>query len=91
MNNESERKKTIDWSRNINESLSRQLQDGFLSNEEYIDLEYIGRVWIKLMNAINTYNLGTVCGKKDILSLLLELMELKQISKSVFIECVLQL
>ena len=89
--NESERRKNIEWSRKINDSLNHQLQNGFLSNEEYIDLEYISRVWIKLMNATSTYNLGTICNKKDILSLLLELLELKQISKSVFIESVLQL
>ena len=90
LDNDSERKKNIEWGRKLNESLNRQLQNGFLSKEEYIDLEYNGRVWIKLMNAINTYNLGSVCNKRDILSLLLELMELKQISKTDFIEYVLQ-
>ena len=67
--NESERRKSIEWRRKINDSLNHQLQNGFLNNEEYIDLEYISRVWIKL-NATNTYNLGAICNKKDILSLL---------------------
>jgi len=32
--NESERRKNIEWSRKINDSLNHQLQNGFLSNEE---------------------------------------------------------
>ena len=41
LDKESERKMNIEWSRKINDSLNRQLQDEFLSDEEYIDLEYI--------------------------------------------------
>ena len=41
LDKESERKMNIEWSRKINDSLNRQLQDEFLSNAEYIDLECI--------------------------------------------------
>ena len=83
--------KTTDLKKKINESLSRQLQDGLLSYNEYIDLEYIGILWIRLLDSIPRYHLGCVVNKRNILSVLLELFELKQISKTLFIESVLQL
>ena len=91
LDDEAGRTRTTDVSKKINESLSRQLQDGLLSYYEYIDLEYIGRLWIRLLNSIHRYHLGCGCNKRDILSILLELFELKQIPESLFIESVLQL
>ena len=81
--------RTSDLKKKINESLSRQLQDGLLSHYEYVDLEYIGGVWLKLLMLINSYNLGCVSIKKDIASLLVELFELKQIPRSLLIETIL--
>ena len=81
--------RTSDLKKKINESLSGQLRDGLLSYYEYADLEYIGGVWLKLLLLINSYNLGCVSIKKDIASLLVELFELKQIQRSLFIETLL--
>ena len=89
--NEASRKKTLDCTDKIKESLSRQLQDGLLNYYEYIDLEYIGRVWTRLLTTLHTYKLGSSCNKKDIVSLLLELFELKQISKELLIKSLLEL
>ena len=83
--------RTADLSKKIKESLSRQLQDGLLSYPEYIDLEYISRLWMMLLNMIHRYRLGCQSNKRDILSILLELFESKQIPKTLFIESVLQL
>ena len=83
--------RTSDLKKKINESLSRQLQDGLLSHYEYVDLEYIGGIWLKLLMLINSYNLGCVSIKKDIASSLLELFELKQIPRSLLIEAIFQL
>ena len=83
--------RTSDLKKKINESLSRQLQDGLLSHYEYVDLEYIGGIWLKLLMLINSYNLGCLSIKKDITSSLLELFELKQIPRSLLIETILQL
>ena len=83
--------RTSDLKKKINESLSRQLQDGLLSHYEYVDLEYIGGIWLKLLMLINSYNLGCVSIKKDITSSLLELFELKQIPRSLLIKTILQL
>ena len=75
----------------ITESLSRQLQDGLISYHEYVDMEYIGGIWIKLLQLIKSYNLGCASIKKDIASLLVELFELKQIQRSLLTEIILQL
>ena len=91
LDDEAVKTRTADVSKKINDSLSRQLQDGLLSYNEYIDLEYISRLWMRLLNLIHRYRLGCQSNKRDILSILLELFEWKQISNSLFVESVLQL
>ena len=90
-NEEVARKKIEDDSVKMKESLSRQLQGGIITYNEYIDLDYINRLWIKVLNTMKRYQLGTVCNKRDVISMLLELLELKQISKQIFINTVSQL
>ena len=83
--------RTTDLKKKITESLNRQLQDGLISYHEYVDMEYICGIWIKLLLLIKSYNLGCTSIKKDIASSLVELFDLKQISKSLLIETILQL
>ena len=83
--------RTTDLKKKITESLNRQLQDGLISYHEYVDMRYICGIWIKLLLLIKSYNLGCTSIKKDISSLLVELFDLKQISKSLLIETILQL
>ena len=83
--------RTSELKKKITESLSRQLEDGLISYHEYVDMQYIGGIWIKLLLLIKSYNLGCTSIKKDIASLLAELFELKQISKNLLIETILQL
>ena len=87
---ENGKKKTTDLNEKVKMALGQQLQEGLLNYQEYIDLEYVGRVWTELLNKLNMYKLGSTCCKKDILSLLLELYDLRQISKELLIEIVLQ-
>ena len=87
---ENEKKKTTDLNEKVRMALGQQLQEGLLNYQEYIDLEYVGRVWTELLNKLNMYKLGSTCCKKDILSLLLELYDLRQVSKELLIEIVLQ-
>ena len=82
--------KNTDLKEKIKITLSQQLQDGSLNYYEYIDLEYVGRLWTGLLNKIDMYKIGSSYCKKDILSLSLELYELKQISKEQFMDTVLQ-
>ena len=87
---ENGKKKTTDLNEKVRMALGQQLQEGLLNYQEYIDLEYVGRVWTELLNKLNMYKLGSTCCKKDILSLLLELYDLRQVSKELLIEIVLQ-
>ena len=87
---ENGKKKTTDLNEKVKMALGQQLQEGLLNYQEYIDLEYVGRVWTELLNKLNMYKLGSTCCKKDILSLLLELYDLRQVSKELLIEIVLQ-
>ena len=75
----------------INESLSQQLQQGVITQYEYADLEYIARLWLRYKNSFNLYKLGCTGSKKEILIVLLELFELKQLSKDIFVNAILQL
>ena len=90
-NEEAARKKIEDDSVKMKESLDRQLQEGIITYNEYIDLDYINRLWIKVLNTMKRYQLGAICNKRDVISLLLELLELKQISKQIFIDTVIEL
>ena len=83
--------RTSELNNKITESLSRQLEDGLITYYEYVDMQYIGGIWIKLLLLIKSYNLGSTSIKKDIASLLTELFELKQIWKNLLIETILQL
>ena len=83
--------RTSESKKKIAESLSRQLEDGLISYHEYVDMQYIGGIWIKLLLLIKSYNLGCTSIKKDIASLLTELFGLKQISKNLLIKTILQL
>ena len=67
------------------------MQQGVITQYEYSDLEYIARLWIKYNNLLNLYKLGYTGSRKEILLVLLELFELKQISKDIFANAVLQL
>ena len=87
---ENGKKKTTDLNEKVKMALGQQLQEGLLNYQEYIDLEYVGRVWTELLNKFNMYKLGSTCCKTDILSLLLELYDLRQVSKELLIEIVLQ-
>ena len=46
--------RTSDLKKKITESLSRQLEDGLISYHEYVDMQYIGGIWIKLLLLIKS-------------------------------------
>ena len=90
-NGEVARKKIEEDSAEMKETLSKQLHEGMISYNEYLELEYINRLWIKLLNTMNIYRLGTVCNKRDVVSILLELFNFKQISNEAFINAIMEL
>ena len=88
---ESRHSKVINFQQTIENSLLRQQLDGFLCSQDLSELRYIATLWIDLLNASSCYNLGCIFVKKNILSILLELYTLKQISNDLFIDACLKL
>ena len=84
-------KKSQSYQQTIEDSLNRQLRDGLLSHHDFVELEYIGKLWTNLLNTAACYSVGCGFGKKDLISILLELYTLKQITSTLFIEAVLKL
>ena len=75
----------------VEESLDRQVKDGLISYHEFVDLQYIGKLWARVLNTAAAYTLGADYSKRDVITTLLELYTLKQISNTSFVEAVLKL
>ena len=84
-------KKSQCYQQTIEDSLNRQLRDGLLSHHDFSELECIGKLYTNLLNTAACYSVGCGFGKKDLISILLELYTLKQITSTLFIEAVLKL
>ena len=88
---ESRYKKTASLRANIESSLSRSQQDGFLCHQDVSELKYIADLWLNLLDSFSTYKVGCEFVKRDIVTYLLELHKLRQINDCLFIESCLQL
>ena len=83
--------KTVSFRQNIEESLRRQQLDGFLNHQDITELSYIADLWTKLLNSVSSYAIGCEFVKRDIITFLLELHKLRQVTDCLFIEACLQL
>ena len=83
--------KTETFQAAIETSLQRQKLDGFINTQDLAELTYIKDLWINLLNSISTYNNGCIFVKRDIITFLLQLYKVRQITESVFINTCLQL
>ena len=88
---ETRREKTASFRESIEASLQRQQLDGFLTTHDISELRYIADLWTNLLNCTSSYTIGCKFVKRDIISYLLELYKLRQISDRLFIETCLQL
>lgn len=75
----------------IKNLLNRQLADGLLSYSEYVHLNHVNSLWASTVNALISYNLGCHMNKRIILTNLLDLLSLNQISLEVCVDFVMQL
>ena len=88
---ESRIKKTQDIRKSVLDSLNRQVLDGLISEQDSIELEYICDLWLNLYRSFLCKSSGADFGDRDVLTYLLELYSLKQISKNFFINLTLEL
>ena len=88
---ESRHDKTASFRDNIEASLRRQQLDGFLDHHDVAELRHVADLFINLLHATSCYRIGCVFLKRDIITLLLELYSLKQITNTMLVEACLQL
>jgi hypothetical protein len=88
---EARHSKTVNFYQRVEESLTRQQQDGLLSVNELAELRYIANLWWHLLHTSSYYTAGCNFLKKDIIELLLDLYSVRQITRGVFLDSCLKL
>ena len=88
---ESHLEKSTGFRETIEASLRRQQQDGFLNHQDVAELRHVTNVWINLLNCTSSYTIGCNFVKRDIITYLVELYNLRQITKSLLVESCLRL
>ena len=88
---ESRIEKTVSFRETIEASLRRQQLDGFLNTQDVAELRYVADVWTNLLNCTSSHALGCKFVKRDIITYLVELYTLRQITKSLLVETCLRL
>ena len=88
---ESRIKKTQDIRKSVLDSLNRQVLDGVISEQDSIELEYICDLWINLYKSFLCKSSGADFADRDVLTYLLELYTLMQISKNFVINIALEI
>ena len=83
--------RTVSFRENIEASLQRQLLDGFLNHHDIAELRYIADLWTNLLHSTSSYSIGCEFAKRDIITFLLELHKVRQITDCLLIEACLKL
>ena len=86
---ESRHERTASFRENIEASLRRL--DGFLNHHDISELRYIADLWTNLLNCISSYTIGCESVRRDIITYLLELYKLRQITDYLFVETCLRI
>ena len=84
-------KKTKDIRQSVLNSLNRQVLDGFISEQDSIELEHTYDLWLNLYKSCLCKSAGADFADRDVLTYLLELYTLKQITKEFYISATLEL
>lgn len=88
---ETDLQRNLDTKRTVTDCLQRQVLDGLIKQQDANELEYILDLWTNLHRAYSCKQIGADFVDQEVLSNLLELYSLKQISKSFFIHVTLEL
>ncbi len=84
-------KKTKDVRQSVLNSLNRQVLDGFISERDSIELEHTYDLWFNLYKSCLCKSADADFADRDVLTYLLELYTLKQITKELYISATLEL
>ena len=88
---ETRQSKCTTFQQRISESLDRMRGDGLLNHHDIAELQHVTNLWSHLLAAASCYTVGCAFAKRDVITLLLELYSLKQLTSDLFVEACLQL
>ena len=88
---ETDLQRNINIKRNISDCLQRHVLDGLIKQEDAKEFEYVLDLWTSLHRAYVCKQIGADFADQEVLSCLLELFSLKQISKKFVIRVALEL
>ena len=84
-------KRVTDFRETIVADLPRKIQDGVISEQDSLEFEYITDLWTNLYKSFLCRSAGADFADRDVITYLIELYGLKQISKELFVQIVLDL
>jgi hypothetical protein len=71
--------------------LQRKVNAGIISEQDSIEFEYVADLWLNLYKSFICRSAGATFADRDVINYLIELYEVKQISKELFVQIVLEL
>ena len=84
-------KRVTDFQETIVADLHRKIQDGVISEQDSLEFEYVTDLWTNLYKSFLCRSAGADFADRDVITYLIELYGLKQISKELFVQIVLDL
>lgn len=84
-------KRVKDFRETIVADLHRKIEDGVISEQDSLEFEYITDLWANLYKSFLCRSAGADFADRDVVTYLIELYGLKQISKELFVQIVLDL
>ena len=84
-------KRVKDFRETIVADLHRKIEDGVISEQDSLEFEYITDLWSNLYKSFLCHSAGADFADRDVITYLIELYGLKQISKELFVQIVLDL
>ena len=84
-------KRVKDFRETIVADLHRKIEDGVISEQDSLEFEYITDLWANLYKSFLCRTAGADFADRDVITYLIELYGLKQISKELFVQIVLDL
>ena len=79
-----------DYRENLVGDLRRNVQERTISETDFLEFESVTDLWINLYKSVLFHSVGAEFADRDIIYYLLELYRLKQISKEIFVQIVLE-
>ena len=84
-------KRVKDFRETIVADLHRKIEDGVISEQDSLEFEYITDLWSNLYKSFLCRSAGADFADRDVITYLIELYGLKQISKELCVQIVLDL